>query len=172
MDVSNSPLFPGNNIFFPHTHSLFPFLSLAFSHHLLSSHSSQNPSSTWIPLLFSYLLAVLLTSTLWPPSLSPPLSSQLQWALGDVSGISLTLHSSPRGSSHSFPFFSCHWLLGRIMHFGRVYSCLLITLLCTALKYCNMLRLVTKSICFHTDPMHLRHAELQYISLGVALMTN
>lgn len=163
MDVSTSPLFPGNSIFLPHTHGLSLPLSLAFSHHFFQALSflTKPLLPTLIPFLFSCSLAVTLTppSSL-PPSLPPSLllSSQLHWALGDVSGISLALHSLPSGSSYSFLFFSCHWLFGRKMHFGRVYSFLLITLLCTALGYCDMPRLVTKTICLPTDPVQLRHA--------------
>lgn len=137
--------------------SLVLFLTMSFK----LAHSSQNPSSTWIPLLCSHLLAALLTLPPYPPSLALLLSSQLQWALGNVSGIFLTLQSLHRGSSHSFVLFPCHWLSGRIMHFRCVYSCLLITLLYTALKYCYMLRIVTTSICFPRNLIHWRHAELR-----------
>lgn len=103
MDVSTSPLFPGNSIFLPHTVSLSLSLFLTISFKL--SHSWWNPSST-----------VMLT----PPPLSAPFlscsphSCTELWAMSwHRAGFSFALHSPPSGGSHRFLFFSCHWLLGR-----------------------------------------------------------
>lgn len=150
----------------------FYFLAVPWQQHLLHTHARSLSPTLSLSRFFSPCLLSSLTHHKpllrmnSDPSLSfarcapqpPPPSVSLSLLTAAVSSGSCQWHlcdTAARGSSHSLPLFSHHRLSDRIMRFGRVYRCLLITLLCAAPEYRDMLRLVTKSLCFPTEQMHL-----------------